>query len=736
MEKTKTESPATSPALAEVLGLDEINGVYIRRAKKIILPPFDTELVRSKIQNRMWTATMMKNLEMLGYTFSKDLIEGLISRQMSRVSVVAFYNNIERTVRKLKGANLTYVPMYPNFPRQVMEATDAELYINAILHYLGDMIDARIIPDYEKEERSPLIENTELEVLTLGNMYDFDQLFVDLLASKTSLSAEDRQDLEWYLGHFANSIVERVTKVPFRETLAIYVDAVLKASDVGLTLAHTLKLTPTDVLRLVTFRSEGDVSLAKNSKFKKIDRATRRFYLGAIEAYTGDIKAEMKPHIGKWVRLGEILHPGEYKNRFPLAYDAFKTIREDKRIETLNSSIEAFLDKGNWRAAGALLRNRPGMFARRLDHLIRIAERPFEVIDEFASSVVDKVPTPLLFQLIGHFRGRSTRYKQPNHRLFFIKSETVKTSIVEDKRPPIALEITDRVIHACQTALVTRLGKLPSLGNTYVDPKLDQFNIPFSMRSASPGARRVERGSRMDIPAGSTIRMFIHWTDGVTDDSNRPRIDLDLSAVTLNEKWEYLEHVSYTRLRGNATYHSGDLTSAPKPNGAAEFIDFEIQALKNTGARYVIMNVLSYTSQKFDVMEEVTAGWMIRESPQSGEIFDPRTVEERFVITGGKKTALPIIFDLKNRTAIWADMGMSIPHWSQGGINVESNMGRLLVMTKMIATMKRPTLFDLFRLHGLSRGRLVEDPKDADIIFSVEKGSHFEFEKIVGQYLV
>ncbi len=32
----------------------------------------------------------------------------------------------------------------------------------------------------------------------------------------------------------------------------------------------------------------------------------------------------------RWVRLGEILHPGEYKNQFPKSFEAFNKIRNEK----------------------------------------------------------------------------------------------------------------------------------------------------------------------------------------------------------------------------------------------------------------------------------------------------------------------------------------------------------------------------------------------------------------------
>ncbi len=34
------------------------------------------------------------------------------------------------------GAHIQFTPMYPNFPQQMMDLSDADLYINAVIHYV------------------------------------------------------------------------------------------------------------------------------------------------------------------------------------------------------------------------------------------------------------------------------------------------------------------------------------------------------------------------------------------------------------------------------------------------------------------------------------------------------------------------------------------------------------------------------------------------------------------------
>ena len=75
----------------------------------------------------------MKNIESLGYTFSKDLFYSLQKYDKKYLSF--FYTNLITILRKLVGEDVEYKPMYPNFPEYVMNAESFDLYINAIKHY-------------------------------------------------------------------------------------------------------------------------------------------------------------------------------------------------------------------------------------------------------------------------------------------------------------------------------------------------------------------------------------------------------------------------------------------------------------------------------------------------------------------------------------------------------------------------------------------------------------------------
>lgn len=273
--------------------------------------------------------------------------------------------------------------------------------------------------------------------------------------------------------------------------------------------------------------------------------------------------------------------------------------------------------------------------------------------------------------------------------------------------------------------LVNRFRSLPALGNVWIDDKLQTQIVPFAMRAASKSLRTIARGSRMALPEGSTVRFFLWWKNGTG------RTDIDLSAVTISPDFRYLGGVSYFNLRdGGDAAHSGDITNAP--NGACEFIDMQIESMFKRGIGYVAMCINSFTHQPFCNLPECFAGWMMRSKPQSGEIFEARTVQDKVDLTADTQAAIPVIIDLGRREVVWTDMALT----SQSLNNVYSSRGNLASLTKAIIGLNRPTLYDLFTMHAEARGTIVSEKEEANTVFGLYEGiTPFDIDKIMSEFL-
>lgn len=685
-----------------------MNAIYLRRRLKVVLPAGNGETGREVI------AALQRNIENLGFILAPDVCEGLV--KLTPTKVASFYRDLVEGLREMVGAHREFKPMYSNFPEQVMAMREVDLYWNAIVHYCTN----RLLP-LAKRERTPLLENAELKVVRLGTREDFEGIFTLLASAKTSISEQDKTDLDWFARQYREDIARLLpAEVPHKENLATVGAALLRNTSFAREWLSQRIDTATDVLRLAVAMSGGDVSLAEPCRFVNFRRAERALLLEWIDRHPNATE-DMLRWKSRWIRLGEKLHPGDYAERFPKAFAAFAVLRNDLPFQTFNSRIEQSLAASDGAAAVDLLRSRPGEFARRLDHLLRTASQPEEVIDGFRG-ITAKIASPLLLQVMVHFKHRPP---QGSLRTFFPKGDVAKVQAIPSKLPPLPTGSAEAIAEICKSALLERFAKLPPLGACYLDPRLADYLVPFSQRSASKALRTLVRGSRLPLPDARILRLFIWWRNG------RDRTDIDLSAAIYGNDLNYIDVLSYYNLTNFGGCHSGDIVDAPE--GAAEFIDLDLDKVRKAGGRFIVMSLNSYTMQPYCDLPECFAGWMVRQEAGSGEIFEPRTVQDKVDVASNTRVCLPAVFDLVERKVIWTDIALrSRPYWN----NVENNLSGVSLMLRAILGLRKPSLHELFSLHIAARGRPAADAEGADTVFAVDRGlTPFDLDRIAADFL-
>lgn len=705
----------------------EANKILLRRKNKLIVG--NVGYVMSDDTQR-YLVTMTKNIETLGYTFSKQLFNKL--KTLTKEELFEIYKELVSELKKNIGADVQYNPMYPNFPESVMEENEMQLYMNAIVHYWSY---GTILPCEEKNERLPLFDETKVKVIDSGEWEDLYEIFDNLCRSKTSISQTDKEDLEWIM---KNSNVKFPDEIPLKENVALIGKIYVESNP----LATADKLqkyfkTATDILRLITAMSDGDISLATNTKYRSFKRKERRLLLELLDN-CGNIQEDMLRYKNRWIRVGERLHPGEYKTgRYDNARLAFDKLRNNEKIQTFNSKVDHNMKDKNFEKAILLLQKRPGELARRLDYLLRTVDKKNNVINTF-KDVANKVSTPVLLQIKEHFKNRQ---EELSTRVFFPKGCLARSYAIENKLPDIDKKYCDAIVKICENALVEIYKSKDFMGNVYLSEEYKNYIVPFSQRSASKSLRTIVRGSRIKLKeSAKAMRAFIWWTN--TGNGNSGRVDIDLSATIFDENWNYINHVSYTRLRDKEmnVYHSGDITNGGDVNGigVSEFLDVDIESVADVGGRYIAYQVYSYSEQTFGNLPHAMFGWMGREDVKSGEIYEPRTVAQKMDLTSQSKVCIPVIFDCVERKFIWCDMNVSLDgcHHHRGGNNVESNLMGVAATCYSIVNMKKPNLYDLIDLHIRARGLRVENKEEADIVFDIDDGiTPFDTEVFMGEYI-
>lgn len=695
------------------------NRTYFRRTNKVVV---DQSGVVSEF-NFAEVASFDANLRKVGYTLDGELAKALISAPVDVIKVI--HDAVIAEAREIKGVR-RYVPMYPNFPTQVMEASEAELYINALMHYFGTSVGLRVLPKYEALARPELdFDESKFTRVGLGSVEDYTNLFVNLMSSKSAFSETDVADIKALPAEFFTHALNLVDGFQNRENKATLFAMGLSARIITEVFVGGRMDTATDVLRLAAGLSGGDVSLAEKTKFRNFSRPERRFLLTVLRNIK-DAEEDMGRHASAWKRLGEKLHPGEHG-----LGELFKAVRDNAGIVSFNSRVEAAIAGDHVDLAVGLLSKRPGEFARRLDKVLRMSG-PASYVSKLAldafEEIAHKASPTVLLQARNSFVNREGK----NVRAFFPKGSVAKMKSIEDRRGGIRKAELNRTISIFDAALVKAFADRENLGGSYVDPALKGIAIPFGGRSASKAVKTIGRGSRLSLGDGTNVvRFFIWWKDAANGGwGYGSHTDIDLSAVSFGEDFSCKGAVTFYNLRENGAVHSGDITSAP--DGASEFIDIDIDKMKARGVRYVAMTLHSYSGQGFVELPECFAGFMERSDLGSGEIYDPRTVTHKVDLTADTRGATPFIFDLETGEAIWVDLSMQI---SEMAGTVNSTKGQITSLVEAMTTLTPPNMYDLFTAHAVARGGIVSRDR-AKTVFAFDGDvTPFDTELILDKYL-
>lgn len=183
--------------------------IYLLKARKLLVRsggrPARTDLV----------ATFNRNIGALGFTLSPDLAVAL--SEAGEEEIATLYHEIVPVLRRMVGAHRPFKPMYPNFPKQVMEAAELELYLNAVTHYWGSVVSdvlkvpARFLPEYEAEPRPALPDGeVALRVIGLGDAADFGRIFTRLAGANASLPEADKEVVR-----YVQMVLNSFTRQPY-----------------------------------------------------------------------------------------------------------------------------------------------------------------------------------------------------------------------------------------------------------------------------------------------------------------------------------------------------------------------------------------------------------------------------------------------------------------------------------------------------------------------------------------
>ncbi len=653
--------------------------------------------------------SFVNEMHNFGFLVTKELYQYLSS--LDEATSVEVCQKVLSLAKESVGAHVAMKAFYPNFPRQVMEASDAELFINAILHYwtLGAWS-----PEYVEEKRPDLKEENPKTEISLISMEDVKAYFFRILASKNSIPASLVEFVE--MGIEEGWAAEYKGEIPFKETLCRVATALVKQGQS----INGVVATTTDVLRVMAALSESDIELKTKVRFKSLNRKARRALVSALEEVINI--SDVKAYASLWKRAFHSLHVGEFGGKVAEIAARF---RNEKNVVTSETVVAEAIKSGDVKVAVNKLVNKPSVFARSLDKLLRDSDPQTSawVIKEFAK-VVEKVDSKVLLQVLGHFKGRSLN--EAGERVVFTAGSKGKALLAPSLKA-LDKSVVEHIVSVIKAELKNKFAEKALLKGkkVFISPEVYSVLIPSQLASITENKKTVARGSRVPldlIPEDAeknVLRMFIHWIGQ----------DQDLSAFFINEDMTEFSQVAYYNLRNSYACHSGDVTYAPAPHGGSEFIDVRMDEALADGMRYIAMDVRVYNGPTFLKHERSFAGFMLRNDLKSGEIFEPTTVRGKFDITLDGSTVMPCFFDMKTREMIWLDSvlpGCGVYSNYRQVNNLNNNIASSTDMLRAYLKMKdtKVTMKELVCLHIDAVGATqVFDKEDADYVVGLGEGN-------------
>lgn len=605
----------------------------------IAIPELENSTAKASGDFRLrMLGTVFSNFAHYGYIPSLDATQKIMS--LSDEGLISFWKRIKPALAHVSGEdkNMDKHVVYKNFPKEVLEMSEAQYWTNQILMYWGlpnDLFTQKV------KLRPPIVEKGKQKVLDFGNEETLSKIFVKLCKVSASWTVSQDMQARYLVDKFSQLTLD-MSEFAHKEN-----GAKLIAESLQQAIDGRRKVTvssATDVLRIASALSQGDASLRVAVKFKRFTRAQRRFLVNLLET-NSNIGQDFIMRPEPWKRLLSLLHPGDFKaEKVQAAYEALYT----KKLRSTASRIEAAIDEKNENILQEL-KGRPGEFARRLHKMYDLFGRKAfeafaEVTDDLTVSQLVKLERYL--QTIG---DRSELVVTPKGKWF-------KAQFLDNTKSKIFKKDLLFITSHISSAIGDRLNALYPDGFD-IDPQVAKVKLQSNGQElASYG-----RGTEFSIPDNiNFIRAANYWKTGMKSGQN---VWFDVGFNFYDGNWNSKDTISwYTphpRSFKDAAVFSGDPTSSKDMLGrACQMIDLYPDGLVKKGVRYAVWSVLCYSRVPFSKVEDVFSTIQWGEDASAGKLYEPSRAQVAFPLTGDGFTKFVAMFDLVERKFVFLDLDL------------------------------------------------------------------------------
>ena len=741
---------------------------YFINEHKYILPAvYFTE------SNRDLAATVAANFASLGYRMENTDIETLSYAR--KEDIIAFWQEYYPILEEAIGANHEYKPLYPNFPQEVMEKENIDFFMDQVIYGLSGF---EIRPEVYEEavKRLPYLGQSAERRVSQGTEEDYVWSVENAAKSPVAYTPMQRNYISDFIKEYDNALnmLPKADKIPNHENRIVLACSLMDADKKGR--AKEYLIDANDIIKYAAVRSaqndykkgKGKIEEIENGKryggkYKKEDfyryaslrfpkdkspsfklpRPERNMVMKAIEANARlygvkGLEQCMMQNKKHWKALIKSVHIGDYP-KAKLARQAFEDISTNKPVERNSRTIEEAIKQNKLSVALDAAVKQPGDFVRRTDKFLQMGMQKGNVAPVITAlrDIASKASVATLTALAAHINGRMQKQEQ---RTFNIAASNARWT-TEDKRIPITPLIAQLVHDACISGIREQMtGKniFAPESSVYISPKMNDYNIPSDVRSASEGMHSYTMGSKIDTSSKADFRrLFVWWTN-----TEKAMVDIDMSVALYDADGKLVRNCGWNteyKIPVNDNYaflFSGDVRNGGAVNGkgAAEFMDINMDALREMGVKYIVPSINSYSRVPFYTMPNISFGYMDRDTitkdGMDGKLFEAKTVETKFDLNANATSCIPCVFvvgdkaletdhSIGNVDMIWIDT----PYNGRVQTCDGSMISQLLdyAMNKNVLSIADLAKINLEANMEANDLTLAADPVKADYLFITEK---------------
>jgi hypothetical protein len=601
-------------------------------------------------------------------------------------------------------------PFYRGFPETVKKLSSSELLFDQVYHYaktygLGLFEEAGHSLFESFLEKTAFKETTKVKDYFIITEDEARERIADIVSSLL-LSSRPLNDKQYalvleYLKDFDCDISNCASK---NTAIRLLADS------------HNLRLIPfitmSDVIKLVdeiNYRGYG------NEDIKKLNlrNQDRKFITEVIDRLFDARRCDIETCSEKKAIWSGLLHHIHYQPHDELSKHFVACMRGKENI-SVYSQFEKALAEQDIKKAVRILKEGKSVttILRNLNYLISRCSSQEEVDSVLES--IDSNNVIVLLQLMLQYANYSS--KQPKRDFIFTAHNKMKihheTEAEAKKRKSI---ISEEYANAVYIGISNNLRKVLKgrLGKVYIDPAMKSMALPLQENTSQGGVGVLAKGSRIAIETGKKIRAFTYWEK--VD-------DIDLSVIGLDDNGRQTEFSWRTmfRYQSSAIAYSGDQTRGF--NGGSEYFDIDVKEFRkiHPEIKYLIFCDNVFSGMNFNNCF-CKAGFMTRDIDDSGEVYEPKTVQSSFLVDCKSTFAYLFGIDLDNNEFVW----LNIARQGNATVAGTTSLDYLIKYFDITSTINMYSFFEMMATE------LVDNPSEAEVIVSDSVVDHEENAKVI-----